>query len=123
MYLPSLGQPGESRATYLYAHARVGMFLPILTASEANNGQAMLGMTVLVYTSDGEVYRYRIAEVRRHQRSIADALSARGPELWLQTSEGPSPAYPKVQVIALPTGSSAVPAAVAKPQPRPVVCS
>ena len=30
----ALGQPGQGRATYLYAHARTGMFLPLLTASK-----------------------------------------------------------------------------------------
>ena len=30
MYIQELGQPGIGRATYLYAHAREGMFLPIL---------------------------------------------------------------------------------------------
>ena len=30
MYLPSLSQPGFGQATYLYAHAREGMFLPLL---------------------------------------------------------------------------------------------
>ena len=29
MYFEELGQPGEDRATYLYAHARDGMFGPI----------------------------------------------------------------------------------------------
>ena len=28
---PRLGQPGEGKAVYLYAHARTGMFLPLLT--------------------------------------------------------------------------------------------
>ena len=27
LYQPLLGQPGQGRATYIYAHARVGMFL------------------------------------------------------------------------------------------------
>jgi len=38
MYHEALGQPGQGRATYLYAHARTGMFLPILDASKVDNG-------------------------------------------------------------------------------------
>jgi hypothetical protein len=30
---PEIGQPGEGKSVYLYAHARTGMFLPLLTAS------------------------------------------------------------------------------------------
>src|SRR6185503_12384931 len=56
MYIPSLFQPGQDRATYLYAHAREGMFLPLLNASLRNDGAKMLGMTVEVYTSDSWLY-------------------------------------------------------------------
>ena len=41
LYLPMLGQPGQGRATYLYAHAQPGMFLPLLAASEQNDGKRM----------------------------------------------------------------------------------
>src|SRR5436190_1101959 len=47
-----LGQPGEGRATYLYAHARTGMFLPLLTQSKISNGNKMVGMVVEVWTND-----------------------------------------------------------------------
>jgi hypothetical protein len=123
LYLPSLAQPGERGATYLYAHARIGMFLPILTASEVNNGSAMIGLLVRVYTSDDRVYRYQVRQVRRHQRSLTDAILANASQLWLQTSEGPSGAYPKVQLIALPLGSDPASAADAHPTARPVRCS
>jgi len=51
LYQPLLGQPGQGRATYIYAHARDGMFLPLLIASLVNNGQRMIGYVVEVYTS------------------------------------------------------------------------
>ena len=66
MYLPQLGQPGQGRATYIYAHARIGMFRPLLRASEKDDGASMLGMTVEVYTSDDWHFVYTISEVRRH---------------------------------------------------------
>ncbi|HSS35991.1 MAG TPA: hypothetical protein VLR93_06930, partial [Patescibacteria group bacterium] len=39
MYLTQLHQPDQPGPTYLYAHARTGMFLPILEASKINNGR------------------------------------------------------------------------------------
>jgi hypothetical protein len=122
MYLPSLDQPGELGATYIYAHARVGMFLPILDASMVNNGHAMIGMLVQVYTSDDREFLYTVTEVRRHQRTLNDAIVATVPELWLQTSEGPSGAYPKVQLVAKPLSSGPASYVDAHPVPRPVVC-
>jgi len=41
---PELGQPGTGKAVYLYAHARTGMFLPLLNESRRNSGKAMVGM-------------------------------------------------------------------------------
>ena len=41
-WIGALGQPGEGRATYLYAHARTGMFLPLLDASLTKKGRAKL---------------------------------------------------------------------------------
>jgi hypothetical protein len=123
MYIRELGQPGEGRATYLYAHAREGMFLPILDASRVNNGRRMLGMVVQVYTSDDLLFRYEIVEVRRHQTSLSDALAASQEELWLQTSEGPHGTPGKTQVIARLLTISAGDPGKAHPKPRPVVCS
>ncbi len=47
-YLAALSRPGQPGTTFIYAHARTGMFLPILTSSDAS----MKGMLVEVYTSD-----------------------------------------------------------------------
>ena len=106
MYIGELGQPGEGRATYLYAHAQKGMFLPILSASKVNNGAAMIGMIVEVYTSDDRLFLYEVTEVRRHQRVLTDAVNATTEQMWLQTSEGarqpPGVVGPKTQLIALP---------------------
>jgi hypothetical protein len=100
LYFTALGQPGSGRATYIYAHAREGMFLPLLYASQDNNGKKMLGDIAEVYTSDNWHFLYEIYQVRRHVRDLNDAYADNVGNLWLQTSEGPSDAYPKLQVVA-----------------------
>ena len=122
MWIGALGQPGEGRATYLYAHARKGMFLPMLTASTKKNGKRMLGMIVEVWTSDDQRFLYEITEVRRHQKNLNDALKAKDEELWLQTSEGPKGTVGKLQVLAKPLSQEAADHASAHPKPKPVVC-
>lgn len=123
MYMAILSQPGEGHATYLYGHARRGMFLPLLEQSKVNNGRAMLGMVVEVYTSHDLLYLYEIVEVRRHQRTLDRALAAPGEELWLQTSEGPNSTYPKLQIVARPVAPPTMAdPAEAEPKPRPVAC-
>jgi hypothetical protein len=122
MYLDGLGQPGRDQATYLYAHARAGMFLPIYTLAHAGKQNTMLGMTVNLYTSANRLYRYRITEVRLHQLSTIDALNATTDQLWLQTSEGPAGTPGKTQVVAEPVSNEPASAADAVPVPHPVVC-
>jgi hypothetical protein len=124
MYLRELGQPGQGRAIYLYAHAREGMFLPLLSQSEVDEGAGMLGMVVQVWTSDEQVFLYEISEVRRHATDLDDAVMADREQLWLQTSEGPRGTVPKLQVIAEPlsNGPAANPAD-AHPVPRPTECA
>ena len=122
MYQKELGQPGEGRATYLYAHARAGMFLPILDASLVQNGKQMLGMVVEVWTSDDQHFLYEITEVRRHQVTLQDAIDAPGEELWLQTSEGPRGTLGKTQVVAMPLSQGAADHVDAHPVAKPVDC-
>ena len=123
MYQPLLGQPGQSRATYIYAHAREGMFLPMLRASETNDGKRMLGMTVEVYTSDDWLYLYTITEVRRHTRNLNDAVNARTERLWMQTSEGPYGTVPKLQVVADFLSAEKTDPELAHPKAHPRICS
>jgi hypothetical protein len=118
MYLKELGQPGQGRATYLYAHARDGMFLPLLETPE----QEQRGMVVEVWTSDDYRFLYEIVDVRRDQRDLDDAIGADSEELWLQTSEGPRGTPGKTQVIAEPLSVEAADPADAHPEPDPVVC-
>ena len=122
MYIQQLGQPGEGRGTYLYAHARPGMFLPLLEASRVDRGSGMLGDLVQVWTSDDRLFLYVISEVRPHQLTLDDAIAATTEQLWLQTSEGPRGTKPKLQVVATYLSSGPADHASAHPVARPVIC-
>ena len=125
MYIQELGQPGDGRATYLYAHARDGMFGPIYERAilKRNGGPAsMVGMVVQVYTSDDFVHEYLVTEVRLHQLTLDDAIRATTEELWVQTSEGPRGTPGKTQLVARPLIVLPADPAAAHPTARPVTC-
>jgi hypothetical protein len=114
-----LGQPGQGRATYLFGHARPGMFEPLLKTKAPD----IRGNVVEVWTSDDRLFLYEITEVRRGQTDLNDALSAKSEELWLQTSEGPHGTPGKTQVLAMPLDSQAAdPASDAHPKAKPREC-
>lgn len=121
MYLPSLSQPGFGKATYLYAHAREGMFLPLLRTK----ARQQRGQVVDVWTSDDWLFQYRITEVRRDQpftTGLDDPSAAATEQLWLQTSQGPDRSFGYTQVIAEPIGARPADHRTANPTARPVVC-
>lgn len=93
-------RPGTT--TWIYGHAREGMFLRLLEASEVKGGASLIGQTALVYTDAGRRFEYRITDVERHatDRSSARDVPADGGRLVLQTSEGPEGTVPKLQVVA-----------------------
>ena len=122
MYLPDYRKPGQGRATYLYAHAREGMFLPLLRQSKRNNGAAMIGLTVHVWTGDNMRFTYKIYKVRRHARDLDPVNAAKGETVWLQTSEGPNASYPKLQVAARLVSSREATFEDSHPRPRPRNC-
>jgi sortase (surface protein transpeptidase) len=122
MYDPDLGQPGWGRTTYIYAHARIGMFRPLLLQSRIENGAAMLGMIVEVWTNDGWLFQYKITEVRRHTLDMNDAVTNTRERLWLQTSEGPTGTIPKLQVVADFVSVQPAPLTDANPTPHPRMC-
>ena len=126
LYLPSFQQPGQPGTTYLYAHARKGMFLPLLEQSKLNNGKKMLGYTVLVYTSENKVYRYEISLVKRNvERTDWSITEIPGGEqqLVIQTSETPFAEGTKLQVVAKPVLVQDADSAEANPLPKPRKCS
>jgi sortase (surface protein transpeptidase) len=103
------------------------MFLPLLQASQVNNGTAMIGMKVDVYTSANWLFTYQISAVHRHVPSDAHALdgpqAAKDPELWLQTGEGPEGTTTVLLVAAALVSATPSSRASAQPAPKPVVCS
>ena len=124
MYLGKpFGQPGQSRATYLFAHARVGMFYPIyyLTMIKRTPNK-MVGMLVDVYTSDSKLHVYKISKVLPHELTLNRAAAATHDELWLQTSEGPHGTPGKTEVVAEPVSISSASYAASHPKAHVVRC-
>jgi len=126
MYLQApLRQPGQGGATYLYAHARDGMFGAIYERAileESGGPRSLIGMVVQVYTSDDLVHEYTVTEVRLHQLNVEDALHATTEQLWLQTSEGPKGTAGKTQLLATPLIVRPADHAAAHPTPKPLDC-
>jgi len=94
-HLPGTSIPGLGGNTYLYAHARAGMFLALWNAR--------VGDEVIVSTPDLRALRYVVSEV--HARVAPDDVSWVQPtvsdRLTLQTSTGPDPGDPRFVVIAV----------------------
>ena len=122
MYLPSQSQPREPGITFIYAHARTGMFLPLLTRSRINGGASLIGRTVKVWTSDSYVSYYRIIRVRKTVNAMAGVTSLTRERLWLQTSTGPNRSYPKLIIEASRYKTVKTTYAAAHPRARPVSC-
>jgi len=95
-HLPGTSIPGLGSNTYLYAHARTGMFLSLWNAK--------VGDVVFVSTPDLRALKYVVSEV--HPRVAPDDVSWVQPttseRLTLQTSTGPDPGDPRFVVIAVP---------------------
>ena len=93
-HLPGTAVPGHAGNSYLYAHARIGMFL--------NLWQARLGDEVQVLTASGQTLRYIVSEVHPSVSSADVSWTQPTPDerLTLQTSTGPTPAYPRFIVVA-----------------------
>jgi hypothetical protein len=122
----AFGQPGEGRGTYLYAHARDGMFGPIYhLAIERKTPKKMLGMVVKVYASDFKLYLYEIDYYRLHATGPAaldGVISATKEQVWLQTSEGPKGTPGKTQLRAHLISVSDADARESVPKAKPVKC-
>jgi len=126
MYIQELSQPGSGRSTYIYAHARDGMFGPIYERAiqkKSGGPKSMIGMIVQVYTSDDLLFEYEVTEVRLHQLTLDDAIHATTEELWLQTSEGPHGTPGKTQLLAKPLIVLQASHKAANPTPHPVNCA
>jgi sortase (surface protein transpeptidase) len=95
-HLPGTGIPGAGMNSYIYAHARRGMFLSLW--------DVRVGDVVWISTPDGRALRYVIAEI--HPRVPPSDVSWAAPsvpeQLTLQTSTGPNAADPRFVVVARP---------------------
>jgi sortase (surface protein transpeptidase) len=96
LHFPGTAIPGTGGNSYIYAHARRGMFLTLWNARE--------GDEVVIVTPDERELRYVVSEV--HPRVDPSEVSWTAPSsrerLTLQTSTGPNPSDPRFVVIALP---------------------
>ena len=94
-HLPGTAIPGTGSNSYLYAHARRGMFLTLWNAR--------VGDDVWISTPDGRALHYVVTEI--HPRVPPDDVSWAQPappdHLTLQTSTGPDPGDPRFVVIAV----------------------
>ncbi len=95
-HLPDTGIPGEGSNTYIYAHARIGMFLSLWEVRQ--------GDEVIIVAPDGTRLRYVVAEVHpriphTETKWVEPTPSER---LTLQTSTGPRPSDPRFVVVAVP---------------------
>jgi hypothetical protein len=125
MYLSMLHQPAERGVTMIYAHGRTGMFLPLVLTSLTNNGAAMLGKKIQVYTSDSKVYEYTVTKVRRrvsYLTGLASTFSITSKQVYLQTSEGPLTTSSKLFVIGTLTSVSDTTYAASHPVAHPYTC-
>jgi hypothetical protein len=122
MYIQELSQPREAGVTLIYAHARKGMFEPLLIKSRINNGASLIGATVKVWTSNNLVSTYKVTRVRRHVTSLSGVFDIGAEQLWIQTSEGPRGTVGKLMVVAKRTGYEAASHEGAHPTPRPKAC-
>jgi hypothetical protein len=122
MYLPSVSQPREPGITFLYAHARRRMFLPLLTRWKTDRGASLIGKTVKVYTSDRYVVFYRINKVRVTKTPMTGVRTLSRERRWLQTSTGPNTSYPKLIVEASRYKVASTTYAASHPTPHPYSC-
>ena len=95
-HLPGTAIPGTGANSYLYAHARRGMFLSLW--------DARIGDVVWISTPDGRALKYVVSEVhpRVPPEDVAWATPSGPDRLTLQTSTGPNPGDPRFVVVALP---------------------
>jgi hypothetical protein len=123
----ALAYPGLPQATYLYAHARDGMFGPLWNLDKAKQLPTLIGLWVEVYTADNQDHVYQITQILPGV-SVSDPAwiekpaSATSDQLWLQTSEGPYETSTKLQIVAEPIGVVAASATDSHPTGKGSVC-
>jgi sortase (surface protein transpeptidase) len=98
-HLPGTWWPGEGGNTYLYAHARVGMFLSLWNVRP--------GDEVHVTAPGGQLFVYVVRDVfpRVSPNDVSSTQATASERLTLQTSTGPNASDPRFVVFAFPRGS------------------
>jgi LPXTG-site transpeptidase (sortase) family protein len=96
LHLPGSAIPGDGSNTYIYAHARRGMFLNLWSARE--------GDEVVIITPSGRELPYIVSEVhpKVDPTDVSWVARTAGERLTLQTSTGPNPGDPRFVVVAVP---------------------
>jgi len=97
-HLPGTTLPGQRGNTYLYAHARQGMFLALWNARQ--------GDEVFIATPAGQVLTFVVREIlpRVAPTDVSSTQPTTMERLTLQTSTGPSPLDPRFVLFAFPRG-------------------
>ena len=124
-YLTTYRFPGRAgTTTWIYGHARPGMLLAMLDASDVNNGAKLVGLRADLYSDASRRYTYRITKVLRHATDRSSAARVIAPDrgLVLQTSEGPNGTIPKLQVVAEFVSMTTVDRVEAMPPASPRAC-
>ena len=90
--------PGQGGNTFLYAHARSGMFLSLWNARPGDD--------VRVAAPDGQLFLYVIRDVlpRVAPTDVSSTRPTSTERLTLQTSTGPNASDPRFVVFAFPRG-------------------
>lgn len=118
------GLPGEPGIAWVLAHAQEGMFLPLLTVSNATNGKGLLRRRIELQLADGRLLTYRVFRIRQRAApsDVRIASQGRGPKehrLVLQTSTGPAGTEAKLQVAARLVSATRTKERAPRPDPRP----
>lgn len=126
LHLSDRYQPGQGGVTYLYAHARPGMFGIFLHDLLVKRTNRLIGVTIQVYTSDDMVFTYKIAEMVLHQTTLNAAYAwpmADGEVLMLQTCETGRVGGPIMIAEAVLVSSRSASHAASHPSAHPLVCA
>ena len=95
-HLPGSAIPEQGSNTYLYAHARTGMFLALW--------KAVAGDQIFISTPDLRVLTYVVQDVqpRVPPSDVSWIQPTPSERLTLQTSTGPNSSDPRFVVVAVP---------------------
>lgn len=122
-YLEQFAQPSQAGTTYIYGHARTGMFGPLWLTWRRDKGVSMIGDLVQVYTKDDKVYLYEIFKViTSHTFDLARSVPPGEQWVLLQTSTGYTALPPRLMVVGRLLNVANTTHSAANPTPHAVDC-